>query len=769
MADDPWAAFADVPAATAPVAALPAANDPWAAFQDAPAPAGANAAPAPDASSAPPLTIQGPGNTPAPDSFDPEGTGAGNYDPNAQMPGNAPTPGDPGVMQHVLNAASRVPQNLSDKLNNMADGIPFADRARAAVQAATGVGGAFGDYSGNLVADHAAQAQRMQDNPASAIMGQVTGGMGPMLLGGGPVAAAETTLGKVFGGAALGTGLGTVGGVSASPDLTDLKQTAVSAGKGALIGGGTGFAAPLVGASAGAAYRGLFGPAVPTVTGPNGIIGRQAQKYVMDAIQSDGPGAVRQGIDQLGDQGMLADYGPSLRGVAQGLVTKPGPQQSAIINPLTARNLGTNDRLNAVVDHSLGPAQSPQAYTNDLAAQRSALHAQLPDIYANAPQVDVSPVLSDISKQIQPAVGQQESVLKSAQNWISNPTAATPEVAATPAQRIPVTDPKTGNVIRYQNVPATPGTPAVPAAREPITDPVTLGNAKSELDGLITYGNPTLGVTPGGVSKAQGAAANIRGGINETLRSQVPGYSDVMDQSSALARQMEAVENGGKSLGSGPTALRPDDFANQYGSMSPQEQTAYRVGMRGTVDAALGTRANDLVALKGVTQGDNGWNGQKLATAYGQDSTDALNNAVDQESAYRNTFNKITQNSETARNTASAKALADAKYEPYQIHERPDITWEGAAYTAAVKPINALLRALQPQVDNAARDAQIADAVTAQGQSRNLMLAQMLRAHSVGQANATLGTSAANAGTVLTAASPAALVAALRAHRSNGQ
>jgi hypothetical protein len=538
------------------------------------------------------------------------------------------------------------------------------------------------------------------------------------------------------------------------------KLMQVATGAGAGFGGGV--AGPLIGAGAGKLAQRFLGQAVNEAEG----VPAAARQYLVDKLQADDPAAVMANMKALGDQAMMADYGPGLRGIAQGLATKPGPGQQAVMAPLTIRNAGTNARIGAVVDQSLGPAQSPLAYSDALKAERNSLHGQLPSIYAAAPEVDVSPVVETIGQKLNNAVGQQESVLKSAQNWISDPKAATPAVEAVAPQRVPITDPATGRVIRYQMVPGTPAVEAEPAVRQPIMDPATLANAKTELDGLIKYGNPTLGVTPGGVSKAQGAAADVRGGINEVLRNQVPGYADIMDQSSGLARRIEAVDNGTGALGNGPSALRPDDFAKLFAKMSPDEQAAYRVGMRGVVDAALGTKANDLVALKGVTQGDNGWNAQKLAQAYNQDAINRLNGSVDAESRFRNTYNKVVENSESARNLAAAKGLADAAADPFQIGSTRDLTTAGMVASAGKVPINALLRALAKPVDNTARDLGLAKAITAQGDERNRILAQVLRAHAAEAANTQLGANQARAvGTVAATVAPSILAQALRSGR----
>lgn len=129
----------------------------------------------------------------------------------------------------------------------------------------------------------------------------------------------------------------------------------------------------------------------------------------------------------------------------------------------------------------------------------------------------------------------------------------------------------------------------------------------------------------------------------------------------------------------------------------------------------------------------------------------------------------MTQQSETARNTAAAMGLADAEAKPLQIGSTRDFTTAGAIASVAKQPVNALLRAFTPAVDNSARDLGLARVITAQGGDRNQILAQLLRAQNTVDANARIGTVIAGAAPSVTAISPATLAVALPAVRQPAQ
>jgi len=108
------------------------------------------------------------------------------------------------------------------------------------------------------------------------------------------------------------------------------------------------------------------------------------------------------------------------------------------------------------------------------------------------------------------------------------------------------------------------------------------------------------------------------------LEEQVPGYANANAVSAALAKRAEAVKSGTQYLGNGKTTPSPERFAADFDPLSQGEKIALAKGSRGEVERILGTKANDLQALRGELQGEGGWNTAKLATVHGQPAADEL-------------------------------------------------------------------------------------------------------------------------------------------------
>ena len=442
----------------------------------------------------------------------------------------------------------------------------------------------------------------------------------------------------------------------------------------------------------------------------------------MDAIQADGPGAIWQGTQQLGDHGMLADFGNNLRGIAQGLAIKPGAAGQDVVQAVEARNAGVNTRLGQSVGQNLGPVTSPATHAADVNAAIAPYARVQQQALAAVGPVDVSDISSGI-----------DTALK-------NTAPGSPEYDALTRARTMLT-PQDGNPVNAQQA----------------------YSARQTLDDQINYDGPAVAPSSA-IRSQQGALSNIRGQLDKTLRTQVPGYADATDAIAAQAPRRDAYDAGLDDL-TRDVAHYPSDYRQTFNGLAPQVQDSRAAGLRMAVEQAVGTKENDLQALRNAIQGANGWNSQNLGHVFGQAPVDNVNQDIAAELRMRDTYGKVTQNAETARRTAMAKALADAEHEPFQIGHVHNLTAEGMVATPLKMAANAVLRAFQPAVDNGARDMQIGQAITAQGDPRNQIMAQLLRAHAVRKANDALGAPVDRAATTLTALSPAALAHALRNYR----
>ena len=289
------------------------------------------------------------------------------------------------------------------------------------------------------------------------------------------------------------------------------------------------------------------------------------------------------------------------------------------------------------------------------------------------------------------------------------------------------------------------------AARVPKDDAEVLHKIKQELDNVIEYDAPGLGVPAGAVKNQQGALKLYRRQINGALENQVPGYAAANRESAALAKRAEAVKSGTQYLGSGKTTPSPDRFAAEFDPLSQGEKIAFAKGSRGNVDRILGTKANDLQALRGELQGEGGWNTAKIATVHGRDAANELASSVDRNLKFRDTHNKVVENSQTAQRTAAANAM-----KPEPVGEmplvNPNMTATGFGMTVLKKGLNAAYRGFKS--DPTAHYGEIAQILSAQGSERDRYLRNLVDA---------LGKYDRNAATAPVIGNRAALGAALLA------
>lgn len=624
---------------------------------------------------------------------------------------------DRGISGHIADAA------------RMLFAPVMGARAAALAETATGTGLPNADYAKNLANEQNLARDASNAHPYAA---QVLGGAGTIApaLGAAVMAPEEGVLGAAtLGGRALYSALtgGAVGGVNAAsrePDLTApgvLPRVGSAATTGAVLGG----LAPVAGAGIGAAYN----AGANVIAGGADGISRAATSKLLPAIEADTPQAIQARLAALGPQAMLADSGPAMLGKAQGVALNSDEARSTLNGALLARDAGTNARLAGDVNSAIGPAMSPQAATNILQNARTQVHSRLPAIFASAPPVDTTGVLATIGQGLTTAVGPESTALARARDYLMRDG----------------TD-AAGNPIRV-----------------PIDDAQTLQNAKSAIDMMISGEDESLGVRPGALSRAQGAITNVRAQLNQALRDQVPGYSDVMDRSSALASRMEAIERGDSILNSGQNAVSPEDLerglatraAGGMGPISPviNELQGLRIGARGAIDRTMGTKANDLIALRNAMQGEGGWNTDKLATIFGDQPTADIASSIDRNSAFRGTLQNVVQNSQTAQRQAAAAAMkpgADTGGIPYI---NPNMNLTGAVMTPVKRMADALLS--QFKADPTRSYGEIARVLSAQGPQRGAFASALVDAFNRRGANAVMAGKVGNMG------SHAAMAAAL--------
>lgn len=610
---------------------------------------------------------------------------------------------DPAILAQLESKEStpEKPSTASGVLRTIENGLSFGMNDR--IQAATGALLHGGGYDERLKAERDANEKFRTDHPLAAPFIQSTGSIASPLGIAGAAAKGATLVGKTLYGIGAGGIMGGFGGAADSPDWTDVTQTAKDTAKGAGWGATLGGLIPAGAKAIGSTYHAI----ADALTGTQGI-SKQAAKPLVEALTADGPAAVKAEAARLGPDATMADLGFALQGRASGAALNNDEARSITYGTLKTRDQGTNARIAGDVNRVLGPAEDPVTATRNILDLRSKQdNVNYPKALDNAPDVKTATILTQIDDMIPRTVGMEQKALKGLRDMLVK------------TERQPRMDPNT------------PGHQAIDARGNPVFDDVkvsqndagVLHKVKVEMDNVIEHDQPGLGVPAGAVKGQQATLKNMRGQLNGALEDQVPGYLQANRQSAALADRAGAVKEGTQYLGSGKTTPSPERFASEFEPKSIGEQIAFAKGSRGEIDRILGTKANDLQALRGELQGEGGWNTAKIATVHGQDAADELTASVDRNLKFRDTHNKVVENAQTAQRTAAKEAMA-----PQPPNDLPLITPStsalGLALTGGKKLLNAGYHAWQG--DPSVHYPEVAKVLTAQGSERDRHLAALV-------------------------------------------
>lgn len=428
---------------------------------------------------------------------------------------------------------------------------------------------------------------------------------------------------------------------------------------GALTGG--------LGAGIGAGIVNSRRSMVPGVSGPTS---RALEKAVT-------PGA-EQRLAELGPDAFLLDATPSTRQFAQGVGVLPGEGSSRMVDALTRRNEGANTRLTSELDSTLGPAVSPQRLEDALETQRAGLQPLYEAVSGLNNPVNLTSVYDQLRAAIPTEAGATQSALRRVLDMVA------PEVGG--------------------------GNTSVPLGRQVRTNPREVLNVRQALDDELLR----LAETP----KAHRAVSEYRRLVDDALADAVPDLKVLDATYSNLMRGSEGLRRGTQVFDSGKEAIRPEDLIRERAAMSLPQREAMRHGTRAELDRLVGTKGNDLVALKQVVMADGDWNRVKLAEIFGAREADKIFKAVDREAAFRDAYNKVTQNSQTAQRREAAETL---KLDTPAAPSMRDATIFGTLASGVQKGVNAI----RGRMDSARTDRmtnELASALTASGPPRDALV-----------------------------------------------
>lgn len=485
--------------------------------------------------------------------------------------------------------------------------------------------GTFGDGGGKAY-DAALQQRRADDkkakqaNPISFGAGEIAGGIAPVLVG---ASAAPMAFGlrgglgaRSLASAISGAGVGGVQGFNSGEG--GFEGRGWEFGKGLAGGAAVGAVAPALGQLAGAGYRKVADALIDRIASVPGY-GNNAVRIVADALESQravNP-QLQADMARFGPDAMLLDSGDAVKGLAQGIATRPGEARARIVEALTERQAGRNARIGTDLDAALGPAVVPSRVEAQLAAGRQAVGDAYDEVFRNARAIDTTALANQLDTMAVDLRG----------------------------------DPRRA-VMRVREMLNVPGQQVLDPS------PRAVFNIRHAIDGLEKKETDTAVLSQLGFA---------RQAVDDYLRAAVPGIKEVDARFQELARQSEGLRSGSSILDGGKTALRPAEMADTVAAgVTPEgmfigpsgEAFRMRQGTRAEIDRLVGTKSNDYLAVRDAVKGEGDWNRAKLTQLFGEERANRIVNSLDREAAFEEVYRDVVRNSMTAQRQAAREMVA---------------------------------------------------------------------------------------------------------------
>lgn len=497
-------------------------------------------------------------------------------------------------------------RDVDNGMRAIANGATFgmADKFAGGMNAVTGQAPSY---------DDGVKAERSRTNALPAglkIGGDVAGGI---LTGTGLARAGISLAGRfgpsllgrsiAFGAEGAGYGAAHGAGNTYSPDWSEYVENAKS---GASVGFGIGAGLPVAGTLLGGAYRAgsaFLGPRV-------GNMGPGASTMLRAAAQADDAGI--QNLANMGPEAVLADAGPAMLGLGQGAVTGTGPGRTMLVNALRNRDQQTGARLAQSLDNELGPAPIPSQVEGGLHANRQAMSPDYEAAFTNARAADTGAIVNRLDEMIPNVRGEARTALQNVRNDLH------------------ITDAHGRTV-------------------HPDPHPRTLMAVRRSIDGVL---NETTN------RDVQNVLRDVRRLVDGELAVKVPGIKAVDARYAASMRESEALERGQTIFDTGRgTVVRPAELVDEVRGMLPEARQRLQQGARAELDRLAGTNVNDLNALQNKLGTPLDWNNQKLGLMFGPQARDRIMESLVSNRQFRQTYQDIVQNSQSAQRISSAKAM----------------------------------------------------------------------------------------------------------------
>lgn len=486
----------------------------------------------------------------------------------------------------------------------------------------TGIIGSGGGeaYDRSLEQKRADNKQHREANPISYGAGEIVGGSVPVIAAAAAAPGAFGVTGSLGMRSAMSAGSGgVVGGIQGfNSGEGGAENRSWEALKGIIGGTAIGGAAPAAGQLAGAAYRKVAEALVNRTANVPGFA-NAAVRRVADALEAQRAINPNMQVEmtRFGPEAMLLDSGDAVKGLAQGIATRPGEARARVVEALTERQAGRNARIGLDLDEGLGRTVIPTQVEAELAAGRQAVGDAYESVFRDARAVDTRRLADQLDTMMVDLRGDPRRAVQNVRGMLN-----------IPGQQ--VLDPS----------------------------PRALFNTRQAIDGLMESEKD---------SKVLSQLGFARQAVDDYLRGSVPGIKQVDARFQELARQSEGLKRGSSILDSGKTALRPEEMSGAIRAgaepdglfVGPSGETfRMRQGTRAEIDRLVGTKSNDYLAVRDAVKGEGDWNRAKLTQLFGEERANRIVNSLDREAAFEEVYRDVVRNSMTAQRQAGQELVA---------------------------------------------------------------------------------------------------------------
>lgn len=328
-------------------------------------------------------------------------------------------------------------------------------------------------------------------------------------------------------------------------------------------------------------------------------------------------------MKELGVGTTYADTGGNTQQLTQQIQARGGKGRGIISGELKAREKGANQRLEADIVEAVGPEQQRTTIMKALEDRKEALG---PD-YEAAHAAQTQPVNT-------------QSILDNIDTDLANVKSA-PLRAKMKQVRDSL------HIMDKEGV------------ASPHLDPSSEGlhNARKAIDGMMydQTGRPK----DIGADEAR-ILSGYRKQIDEALGTSTP-IKEVDAQYHQIGKEERALGEGEKLFDTTRGTASPTEFKTTFDAMTPGEQQHLLSGVNLETWRQVGINANDRVTLQKVLKGEGKWNFEKLGSVIGMDKTQKLAQALEREKVWKDTYNRVIENSKTAETQGGKRqSLAEA-------------------------------------------------------------------------------------------------------------